>query len=185
MNLHQGDGGLYASFNINLDLWVNSICLSVGAQECQGEENIEQLNFKDLTSGKWSYSGPIYCPTHEEAEYISNDRERLKNRFPQFKTTVVPFEQTASSILSTESSSFKITQVPLPRPGFNVIKENKLVDPEYLFETYIWSEEFQSEHAELFEQEDLNKQKILDYVLSVTNKKTWKNLPAGEYKKKV
>ena len=115
MNLRPGDGGLHASFNVSLDLWLDSICLQVGNRQC-GPSNLETTKLKSLTSGNWKYDGPVYCPTIEEAQRIGNQRENIKEVLPDFKPLRHPFEKELTGLRFT----FEVTKA-CPAAPFTVV----------------------------------------------------------------
>jgi hypothetical protein len=170
MNLGGGDGGLHRSFNITLDLWLDSICLQVGMNKC-GPNNLESTNLKKLTSGNWVYTGSVYCPTLEEAKAINDDKKMIREVLPNFNPLRHPFEKTAGTNLSTAPTRYNLASVPLPLSGFNVILENQKIAKSLLFDKYSLSEEFMKEHSDFYDQDDITPKKVRAYILKVTGMK--------------
>ena len=172
MRLKDGDGGLHASFNINLDLWIESICLSLASKECKTLNNIESVNLIDLKSGNWVYQGPVYCPTSSEAKKINDSPDKLNRILPKFKEILGPFLKESGANLSTAMSNFNLNSLDIPSGGFDLYVENLKINKEKLLEEFSMSEQFMTENEEFFNSDHLTSEKIEKYVLKKTNKKT-------------
>ena len=168
MNLRNGDGGFHASFNINLDLWLDSICLQMAKKHC-GKNKIQSVNLLNLQSGTWNYSGPEYCPSKDEAKKINHDENNLKIVLPNFTPKIHPFEKISGSQLSIAPTNYLLENLALPNPGYNIRRENIKVDEEYLFDTYTFGE-FLNAHPDLFTNHD-NMDSIQKYVFKETGNK--------------
>ncbi len=184
MELSSGDGGFHASFNITLDLWLDSICLSLAENTCGSKENIEVIELINLTSGQWSYDGPKYCPTLSEAKKINHSEINRSRILPDFKESRVPFETTSGAIQSTAPSNFSLSQLDLPETGFDVERENNKIDPDFLWQDYYFSESFLQEHSQFYESDDLTVEEIKAYALKVSGKESEKEFINWRIKEK-
>ena len=172
MKLRGGDGGLYASFNMTLDLWLEKICLKASLVECKTLDNIESAKIKTLVSGDWEYDKPAYCPTERQARKIDYKTDQIIKVLPNFKTQLHPFENKSGSDKTTAVGDFDSGNISVSRNGFNIYNENKKINFDALLDAYTMSEKFLTENEAFFSQDDVSLKKLTKYVLKQLNFKS-------------
>jgi len=111
-NMVRGDGNLWASLSITLQLWGQEGCLANAAKLCDGIEKVEQSELKSVTSGSWSLKAPLKC---------SEKNELIKSPFDKNIKDLEPVVKNESQNLSLQTFAWKVDKIrhsnePYPFP---------------------------------------------------------------------